>query len=77
MIRNLAPNDELFVPGKQTPKSLVIDPRLRDGHVKLFDCDTHQERYVAFAELNAALVAGDLVLRRRDSPMVSAALIRG
>lgn len=73
MSHRLVANDELFQPGSHLPRWQVLDPRPRYGRIKLFDCAEHLEKYKEAAEINDALVAGQLVLRRQGAAPVSVA----
>jgi putative transposase len=71
--RSLLHNDELREQGQETARWQVIDPTPRDGYVKVFDRESHQETYKALSEIADAIVDGRLVLVRRGAPRVSAA----
>ena len=73
MSHRLVANDELFQTGSHLPRWQVLDPRPRYGRIKLFDCAEHLEKYKEVAEINDALVAGQLVLRRQGAAPVSVA----
>ncbi|MFT4063327.1 hypothetical protein [Paraburkholderia sp.] len=73
MKRSLLHNDELREQGQGTARWQVIDPTPRDGYVKVFDRESHQETYKALSEIADAIVDGRLVLVRRGAPLVSAA----
>lgn len=73
MIRKLLPNDELSLRGQSTARWQVIDPRPRCGRIKLFDCESHQEHYKEFSEVNDAIISGELFVRRENAPKFSAA----
>lgn len=73
MIHQLLPMDELAAPGEQSPRWQVLDPHLVRGRVKLFNCLTNAEEYKLHSELNDALAACQLEIRRAGMPMLSAA----
>ncbi|MGF6465122.1 Mu transposase C-terminal domain-containing protein [Paraburkholderia youngii] len=73
MKRSLLHNDELRELGQETARWQVIDPTPRDGYVKVFDRESHQETYHALSEIADGIVDGRLVLVRRGAPRVSAA----
>ncbi|WP_446325866.1 hypothetical protein ACRHQ6_27345 [Burkholderia pseudomallei] len=73
MIRSLLRNDELREQGQEAARWQVIDPTPRDGWVKVFDRESHQDTYKALSEIRDAIVDGRLVLVRHGAPRVSAA----
>lgn len=73
MIRSLRRDDELFSPALAVVRWQVIDPRLRKGTFKAFDCVSLCEKYVSFEEINSAIISGELVLKRAGEPLHSAA----
>ncbi|CAJ3214479.1 hypothetical protein [Burkholderia pseudomallei] len=73
MKRSLLRDDELREQGQETARWQVIDPTPRDGWVKVFDRDKHQDTYRALSEIRDGIADGRLVLLRRGAPRVSAA----
>lgn len=73
MTRLLLRDDELVPPGRKDPRWQVLDTRPRYGCIKLLDCETHQEKYEKVADLNEAIVAGHLLVRRQGAPRHSVA----
>ena len=73
MMRTLLPNDELFEPGRNEARWQVLDPRPRFGRIKVLDCSEFQEQYKALAEINTAVISGELVVRRQGAGRVSVA----
>lgn len=67
MTRALFANDELMEPGLERARWQVMDPRPRDGCIKLFDRESHQDKYELFEDINQALVEGRLVLVRKGT----------
>src|SRR5690606_30467765 len=73
MSRVLRMNDMLCAPGSHDAVWQVVDATPRDGWVKLFGFEQHQEEYQRISAINDALVAGELVLRQKAAPRVTAA----
>ncbi|SFT97647.1 DDE-type integrase/transposase/recombinase [Paraburkholderia aspalathi] len=73
MKRSLLHNDELREQGKETARWQVVDPTPRDGWIKVFDRETHQEAYKALSEISDGIADDRLVLVRHRAPRVSAA----
>jgi len=73
MSKRLLENDQLLAPGKEKPTWQVIDPKPRNGCIKLFDYEKNLDRYVELSTVNSAIVDGSLVLRRLGQPAVCAA----
>lgn len=70
---SLQANDELREQGQATARWQVVDPKPRDGWIKLFDLTTHQDQYKPQSDINEAIVDGRLVLCRNRAPRISAA----
>jgi putative transposase len=73
MTRVLLINDELRERGQMNARWQVIDPKPRDGWIKLYDRESHQEQYKPLSEINEAVVDGRLVLCRNHAPRLSVA----
>lgn len=73
MSYSLCATDDLALPGETVARWQVVDGVPRAGWLKLFDRQAGQEVYKAIAELNAAIVIGELVLRRKGAARVSLA----
>ncbi|AWB34740.1 Mu transposase C-terminal domain-containing protein [Orrella marina] len=73
MNRTLRVNDAICPAGSDLVLYQVVDPHPRGGSIKLFNLDKHQEDYIAWADINQALVDGTLVLKRKNAPRVSPA----
>ncbi|CDW93424.1 MULTISPECIES: DDE-type integrase/transposase/recombinase [unclassified Thiomonas] len=71
MTRALRYRDELCERGRDAARWQVVDPEPRDGWIKLFDKETHQEEYKPLSDINDAIVAGSLTLARKNAPRVS------
>ncbi len=69
----LRAGDELREPGSETARWQVVDPIPRKGRVKVFDSQAYADVYKPFAEINAAISSGSLVLKRPKAPRVSLA----
>lgn len=73
MSRGLLPNDELSRPGEVNPRWQVLDPIPIRGHVRLFNCGTNAEEYVALSTLNQDIISGALVIHNARRPSVTVA----
>lgn len=71
MTHALRYGDELCERGRDASRWQIVDPVPRDGWIKLFDKETHQEGYKALSDINDAIVAGILMLARKNGPRVS------
>lgn len=73
MMHTLFLNDRLAPPMNHDAYLEVLDPRPRDGCVKVFDAAKREDRYVEVATLTADLYAGKLTLLRAGKPRFSQA----
>ncbi|MCD5329368.1 Mu transposase C-terminal domain-containing protein [Chromobacterium piscinae] len=73
MMHTLFQNDRLAPPMNLDAYLEVLDPRPRDGCVKVFDAAKRADRYVEVATLTADLYAGKLTLLRAGKPRFSQA----
>lgn len=73
MMHKLLLNDRLAPPKNHEAYLEVLDPRPRDGCVKVFDASLREDRYVELATLTAALYTGKLKLLRAGKPRFSLA----
>lgn len=73
MMRALMINDELRERGQATARWQVVDPKPRDGWIRLFDREIHQDQYKSLSAINDAIVDGRLVLCRSHAPRISVA----
>ncbi|MNU49555.1 Integrase core domain protein [compost metagenome] len=73
MTHTLLLNDRLAPPKNHEAYLEVLDPRPRDGCVKVFDASLREDRYVELATLTAELYTGKLRLLRAGKPRFSLA----
>jgi putative transposase len=73
MTHTLLLHDRLAPPKNHNAYLEVLDPRPRDGCVKVFDVAKRADRYVEVATLTADLYTGKLTLLRPGKPRVSLA----
>ena len=73
MNKSLRKDDVLRVPGEDGARWSVIDPKPRDGWIKIFDYEEHKETYQPINSINQLIVAGKVVLDRKFAPAISPA----
>ena len=71
MIHTLLLHDRLASPTNAAAYVEVIDPRPRDGHIKVFDSAARADRYIELKKRAEELYVGKLVLFRAGKPRVS------
>ncbi|MDR5794520.1 integrase [Caballeronia sp. LZ008] len=71
MTRTLLLHDRLAPPGNHDAYLEILDPKPRDGHVKVFDADKLEDRYVSVTTVLSDLDVGKLTLLRSGKPRFS------
>jgi putative transposase len=71
MTRTLLLHDRLAPPGNHDAYLEVLDPKPRDGHIKVFDADKLEDRYVSVASVLGDLDVGKLTVLRSGKPRFS------
>jgi len=74
MTHTLLLNDRLAPPKNHDAYLEVLDPRPRDGCIKVFDAEKRIDRYVEVVALTDQLHSGKLTLLRADKPRVCQAM---
>lgn len=69
----LTTHDSLKVAGETDARWRVLDPVVRDGMIKLYDRRSKTEHYQDFGEINAKIVSNEIVVVRKDAPLISVA----
>lgn len=73
MTRTLMYNDELREKGSEKTRWRVVESKLCDGYIKLFDREKHAEEFVLLSAINDDIIDGKLSLLRKNAPKLTAA----
>ncbi|MCZ2900947.1 Mu transposase C-terminal domain-containing protein [Burkholderia thailandensis] len=71
MTRTLLLHDRLAPPRNHDAYLEVLDPTPRRGHVKVFDAEKREDRYVSLVKILADIHAGELMVLRLGKPRFS------
>ncbi|MFM0079384.1 hypothetical protein P0D72_10940 [Paraburkholderia sediminicola] len=71
MTRTFLLHDRLAPPGNHDANLEVLDPRPRNGHIKVFDADKLEDRYVSVESVLSDLDVGKLTVLRSGKPRFS------